>query len=440
MFDRVALLNLDKRQDRLGAFRAKIIEVPAFADFVRYRGVEGDKVTVPHFFTSGGGAWGCRQSHLRILEDAMMDGIETLVVLEDDVCFCADFQEKLYRFVASVPNDWQGLMLGGQNQVDPIPTQTPGVFRAVDTQRTHAYVVRGLESMRSLYQVWAKADRHIDHMSHHWQDKHPVYQPDGFFCGQDEGKSDISGRTSDARFWFSGTSPVPDTGFYLLDSPRDVAERVRLLGLHFGHHRHPVTGFDKGLQHLEQAGWPAEQLAQWGNTIAYEAAIRGDVPGIWHPSAPDPQTLGERLGRPMKVVRAATIEDAARAIRDIYPRYVASQILWCWRGTGAEKLYGLEYYGWHAGYHRDSVTGLNNAVRQYCENNNPSLLHNGIRQLTWEATKIRYGKPLLAHPDLDVTYIRDIAGNTNVRELFGDTVTEVLHSFTHTMSGLTELL
>lgn len=440
MFDRIVLINLDRRLDRLGAFKAKIAHVPAFAGYTRYRAVEGDKVTVPHFFMSGGGAYGCRQSHLRVLEDALMDDLSTLLVLEDDVCFCPDFQQKLHRFMSAVPNDWHGLMLGGQNQVPPTPTSVPGILRAVDTQRTHAYAVRGKEAIRSLYRLWARSDRHIDHLFGYWQQEHNVYQPDPFLCGQDEGKSDITGRDSSPRFWFArGGAEVPDLPLYHVVCPRAVAEQLRLLGFHFGYHREPITGNDKGLQNLEKSSWPNEQFKEWADTIVYEAATRGDVPGIWYASAL-PGDLEHRTGRKIVTVGAPTVEEAVRAIPELLPRYTASQVVWCWQGEGADIMYGLDYFGWHAGYNRDPVTGLNNSIRQWIERDRTDLFRAILRDLTLEATRIRYGKVLLAHPRLDIDYVRDNLIGTNVKELVGTTVKDIVDSYDTTMAKLMENL
>lgn len=436
MFDRIALVNLDSRLDRLGAFKAKIADIPSLGDYVRYRAVHGDSVTVPHFFTSGGGAWGCRQSHLRLLEDALMDGVNSLLVLEDDVCFCPNFQDRLIAFMRAVPDDWQGLMFGGQNQAEPTETPVGGVKRATDTQRTHAYAVRGKEPMQALYRLWARSDRHIDHLFGHWQQDHIVYQPDPFLCGQDQGKSDITGRDDSTRFWFS--SPVPaNTPLYVLTCPRMIAEQVRLLGFHFGNHREPITGFDKGLKLVERSGWPPEQLQKWADLIQSEAAASEQVPGMWHDPLPDKDTLETRLKRPIVQITAETVEQVTLAIPALYPRYVASQIIWCWHGQGVEQMYGLEYYGWHAGYHRDPVTGLNNHVRKMVDtpltDDRKAVLGAVVRQLTVEITKVRYGKILLAHPELDVTFVRDNLGVADVRELHGTTVKDILASYDSTM-------
>lgn len=59
-----------------------------------------------------------------------------------------------------MPDDWQGLMLGGQHHATPTPV-TPGVMRVQHAQRTHGYAARP-EYMRGLVRRWASAAVHID--------------------------------------------------------------------------------------------------------------------------------------------------------------------------------------------------------------------------------------------------------------------------------------
>ncbi len=429
MFDRVCLINLDKRKDRMGAFKAKVSTYPCLQNFIRYRAVHGDTVTVPGFFISGGGAWGCRQSHLRILEDAMMDGIETLLVLEDDVRFVPNFEAKLKTFLSRVPDDWEGLMLGGQNHApNPQATGVDGIVRSLNTQRTHAYIVRGLEPMRDLYKLWARCDRHIDHWFGQWQQRHPVYQPEPFLCGQDETASDISGKNDNVRYWDKSIVNAEGHPITVLISDRAVVEVLRNLGFHYGYDRDRLSGKDNGLIALETAGWPAEKLESWGNIVVHEALERGDVPGMWHIPTPDPKFLETRFKRPVTVIEARTVEDAIKKIPKLIPAWKAAQIVWCWRGEGHEILEGLAYHGWHRGHWKDEVTGLDQGIRQMVDTKKPHLVKQIVRQLEREIDKVRYGKMLLAHPQLDVESIRRELPGHDVKEMVGDKIEDVMVS------------
>jgi hypothetical protein len=439
MFDRIALINLDHRKDRLGAFEAKILHIPSLQGYTRYRAIHGDTVTVPHFFTSGGGAWGCRQSHCRILEDAMLDNVNTLLVLEDDVLFCRDFEDKLRSFLHAVPDDWEGLMLGGQDQAPPQESGIPNVARSVDTQRTHAYVVRGLEPMRDLYRLWMRCDRHIDHWFGQWQQKRVVYQPQPFLCGQDATSSDISGRQDIVRYWNAVVVDNRTAPIHVLTCSRPVMEKLRNLGLHCGYSRDPITGYDKGILNIAESGWPEEQLTEWARVIVYEAQERNDIPGLWHSPLPDRPTLEKRLGRPVVFVDAESVQDAVEKIPGLLPSWVASNIVWCWRGSGYELLEGLAFHGFHRGHWKDEVSGLDQGVRNAVDNNRYELVKGIVRQLRREIDRIRHGKVFLAHPQLDVTRVRDQLTGDNVQELTGHTIRELMQDYGEVMTNAVEM-
>lgn len=433
LFDRVALINLDQRVDRLGSFRAKLEDIPCLHEYIRYRAVDGNKTSVPGFFISGGGAYGCRQSHLRVLEDALMDNVNTLLVLEDDVRFCRDFEQKLRAFLLTVPDDWHGLMIGGQDQATPTETGIPGVARSVDTQRTHAFIVRGKEAMQSLYQIWARSDRHVDHLLGTWQSNFNVYQPVPFLCGQDDYKSDISGRSDGVRYWDAAVVNDTSTPIYVVSCDRATIERLRVLGLHTGYSRDPIKGYDKGLIALSEVMWPAEQLTEWASLIAYQAHERYDVPGIWFSPLPERSILDARMGRPVKHVTADTVQQGVEAIPALLPQWLAANIVWCWQGRGQEILEGLNHHGFHRGRWKDEITGLDNGIRNAVDNDRYMLITGIVRQLTFEITKVRYGKVLLAHPALDVARVRDELPGSNVQELTGSTLNEIMTCYKEVM-------
>jgi hypothetical protein len=425
-FDRVALVNLDKRKDRLGAFKAKITPYPCLHDYIRYRAIHGDTVTVPSFYISGGGAYGCRQSHLRILEDALQDEINVLCVLEDDVRFVPNFELKLREFLQAVPDDWEGLMLGGQNHAEPEKTGTVGIFRSVDTQRTHAYVVRGKKPLQELYRLWARCDRHIDHWFGQWQQRHQVYQPETFLCGQDAGASDISGRLDTVRYWSPPAGDLKTCPLTVLVSDRHVAETIRNLGFHFGYDRDGLTGRDNGLTALESLGWPLDRMTHWANLIVAEALERGDIPGVWHVPTPDAGLLETKFGRPVRMVEARTVDDAVLRIPGLLPAWRARNTIWCWVGGGSEMLEGLAYHGWHRGRWKDDVTGLDQGIRKVVELGKYPSIKPLVKQLLNEAEDIRYGKVLLAHPKLNVLSVKEELTTYDVQELHGETLQELI--------------
>ena len=105
--ERVYVINLKRRPDRLRTFFQRLEQYGwPFKEPIVYPAIEGDKVGVPPEFTQGGGAYGCRMSHLRILQDCLMDDVQSVMILEDDADLCEGFPEKVAEFLEKVPTDW----------------------------------------------------------------------------------------------------------------------------------------------------------------------------------------------------------------------------------------------------------------------------------------------------------------------------------------------
>jgi len=240
-FDRVVVISLRRRPDRLAAFRAAVAACDwPFPEPAVFEAVDGGAVPAPDGWTAGGGAWGCMQSHRQVLERALMDGVGSLLVLEDDACFRPDFRDAVGPFLAAVPDDWDQLMLGGQHIAPPLPVG-PGVVRCANCQRTHAYAVRG-RFLRDLYRRWSSAAGHCDHVMGPMQPRYRVYAPDPFLVGQAVGPSDISGGRNPAKFWVPSRA---DTPVAVVRGSRAAVAALRRRGLHTGFDRDPATGYDR---------------------------------------------------------------------------------------------------------------------------------------------------------------------------------------------------
>jgi len=291
-FSRVVIINLRTRIDRLGAIQQELTEKQwPFGQPEVFEAILGDRMPVPSSFTQGAGAFGCRQSHLSVLQKAISDGISDVLILEDDVVLCHDFVRRVKAFLCNVPSDWEGLMFGGQHHSEPIQVK-PGVVRCTNCHRTHAYACRGTY-MRELFLRWLDCGVHIDWVMKDWQHQFRVYAPERFLIGQRHDQSNINGRTNPTNFW----NPPEPSGSTMpvvwLDAPRHVVAELRNHGLHTGFQRDPVTDIDVGLRDLMSKERSQDEviveLGKWIDMIQWECSNENEtgrsrlICSVWHP-------------------------------------------------------------------------------------------------------------------------------------------------------------
>ncbi|MDC8772993.1 glycosyltransferase family 25 protein [Roseateles albus] len=86
VFDRICIINLPERRDRRDAVIDEFARLGIKVDGQRVRFVNGIRPSHAAGFPNIG-AHGCFLSHLQILVEAQADGVQRLLVLEDDVMF-----------------------------------------------------------------------------------------------------------------------------------------------------------------------------------------------------------------------------------------------------------------------------------------------------------------------------------------------------------------
>lgn len=220
VFDQVVCVNLDRRPDRWSQFCQRLQKIDwSFLTPDRFSAIDGNLCRPPNWWTQTSGAWGCLQSHISILENALQNGINSILVFEDDADFIDEFSNKVLEFLADVPDDWDQIYLGGQHlsssRIPPIPIG-PKILRCKNVNRTHAYAVRGIKFITEIYRhlqdypSHARTPRHhVDHRLGilHGTDKYNIYAPRKWLVGQVGGPSDVLKRQTRAQFWHLRSLP-----------------------------------------------------------------------------------------------------------------------------------------------------------------------------------------------------------------------------------------
>jgi hypothetical protein len=285
-FARVYCVNLDTRPDRWQRFSANVPPDWPFAPIERFSAVAGKRVPHPPYWKAGGGAWGCYRSHLRLIEQCLQDGVESVLLLEDDALFPADFTARTLDWLRHVPADWEMLYLGGQHlfaRAHPPLKLGPDLYQPWNVNRTHAWALRG-PGLRVVYQHLLTRDWHAGHhIDHHLGRLHmrrdrKIYCPPAWLIGQAGGKSNISGRSPPDRYWNGPAAIAAGT-----NPPPPPSPLVVVLGLH-----------SSGSSALAGAlgflglwiGTPDKLWGAWGTGTAVGGGEHRDLAAICEAAAP----------------------------------------------------------------------------------------------------------------------------------------------------------
>jgi GR25 family glycosyltransferase involved in LPS biosynthesis len=81
------------------------------------------------------------RSHKSILEHSLSEGHESVFILEDDVDFCEDFLNELSLTVNDLPEDWEGLHLGGYSPQGSLLPYSSNLFKCNASWGGYGYIV-----------------------------------------------------------------------------------------------------------------------------------------------------------------------------------------------------------------------------------------------------------------------------------------------------------
>jgi len=155
-------------------------------------------------------------THLRLAQDALMDGHDNYLVFEDDACFSDDFAERLPKLMAeldALEGDWDMLYLGGQHLYKetspPWPyAGTENLLRCDNVNRTHAFALNARFMVKFAQHIIhapdyidAEDDMHIDHQLGTLHRSLVTLAAYPWLCGQAGGFSSVNLSDKEEEWW-----------------------------------------------------------------------------------------------------------------------------------------------------------------------------------------------------------------------------------------------
>lgn len=144
-FDKIYLINLDSRPDRL--FNASKECIKVGIDFKRVSAVDGRKENLkvnPYQENDSmwwnEGAAGLAMTTISIIEDAIKRRYRRILILEDDIEFRNDSNDIFKRNINSIPDDWQMILFGAQH-IGRIEKVYNEIYRVDFSYCCHCYAI-----------------------------------------------------------------------------------------------------------------------------------------------------------------------------------------------------------------------------------------------------------------------------------------------------------
>jgi GR25 family glycosyltransferase involved in LPS biosynthesis len=208
MIEKVFVISLKKRQDRLKKFFLGLPKPWILNKIIVFEGIDGQKEVIPKWWELSKGAWGCYLSHLSIIEYCLKNKVKSVLIFEDDAIFNKNFNYEIKKALNSLPKDWEMCYLGGQHLKKPKP-EIIDMCLGIGTNinRTHAYML-SYKGCQKIYKYiintnWPSKKYHIDHYYGYLQENNIIkaYCCLDMLVGQDEGLSDVVDFNFPKRWW-----------------------------------------------------------------------------------------------------------------------------------------------------------------------------------------------------------------------------------------------
>ena len=132
-FDRVVVINLDRRSDRMDKLGAQLNELGI--TYERFSAIDAQILGIEPMVAG-------TMSHVMVMKKYAG---QRILILEDDALFCEDFNEKFAEVMQELPNDWDIFYLGALLPKDTGEVRDIGNkywFKQIMSTASHAYCIK----------------------------------------------------------------------------------------------------------------------------------------------------------------------------------------------------------------------------------------------------------------------------------------------------------
>lgn len=140
-FDKIYLLNLKRRPDRLKMFLKNNREFIPSQNIEIIEAIDGEKI-INESWNYSNGALGCRLSHMKLLKDALSNNYSQILVFEDDAKIDKTIFKKLNHLINYAGNNWDMIYFGANHYETPIDIDGK-IIKITCALTTHCFAIKG---------------------------------------------------------------------------------------------------------------------------------------------------------------------------------------------------------------------------------------------------------------------------------------------------------
>jgi GR25 family glycosyltransferase involved in LPS biosynthesis len=201
-FDKVYLINLDRRQDRLENFKKEVVKFN-LGDFERFSAYDRNSIDLSKYPENvNPGVIGLLQSNLKIIQDSKKNNYKKILIIEDD-CYFTEEVINIDSYFKELPDDWDLLYMGGNHNTNwgysqPLKINDK-IIKLHHTFTTHLVGIN--ETMfNTIENALINSSTPIDVLYCDLQKKYNVYSFTPAIALQTEGFSDIENTNVDYKW------------------------------------------------------------------------------------------------------------------------------------------------------------------------------------------------------------------------------------------------